>query len=139
MPDPNAVPEERTVSDETPEERARTYHRKWGRSALAPAQDGLALARDVLALSAEKADAPSSAIRATEEALRLRAEVNRLRHGEKVRDGMLDMFRSGYELDRHRGAWVRVIVSYGDAEQEGHRLTPDEIAVLAALDTEEDA
>jgi hypothetical protein len=76
----------------------------------------------------------------------LETEVDRLRHvekqlrsGEKVRDGMLDMFRSGYELDRHRGAWVRVIVSYGDAEQEGHRLTPDEIAVLAALDTEEDA
>jgi hypothetical protein len=69
----------------------------------------------------------------------LLAEVDRLRHGEKVRDGMLDMFRSGYELDRHRGAWVRVIVSYGDAEQEGHRLTPDEVAVLAALDTEEDA
>jgi hypothetical protein len=134
MPDPNAVPEERTVSDETPEERARTYHRKWGRSALAPAQDGLALARDVLALSAEKADAPSSAIRATEEALRLRAEVNRLRHGEKVRDGMLRHLISGGDYDPDIGGepwWIHPLAPE-------RPLTPDEVAVLAALDTEED-
>jgi hypothetical protein len=102
------------VSDETAEERAVRAER-----ARRMASKGrLCWAADVVALA---------------------EEVDRLRHGEKVRDGMLDMFRSGYELDRHRGAWVRVIVSYGDAEQEGHRLTPDEVAVLAALDTEEDA
>jgi hypothetical protein len=96
------------VSDETPEERAAAWLAlPW------PNEDGIAstLARDVLALS---------------------AEVDRLRHGEKVRDGML---RRAIEADcfwRWKGTYK---FSNGALTEP---LTPDEVAVLAALDTEED-
>jgi hypothetical protein len=58
----------------------------------------------------------------------LRAEVDRLRHGEKVRDGMLRRFVRGWAYTTNgASSWVG-----------RDPLTPDEVAVLAALDTEED-
>jgi hypothetical protein len=104
------------VSDETPEERAAAWLAlPW------PNEDGIAstLARDVLALS---------------------AEVDRLRHGEKVRDGEVcgqwcSLHASTADLDDDRCAYRRHWSVSGECT-----FSPvyREVAVLAALDTEQD-
>jgi hypothetical protein len=94
------------VSDETPEERAE-------RAARMASKGRLCYPADVAALA---------------------AELDRLRHGEKVRDGMLRRFKDNWWLGQD-GYW-KCIEDYG-GEMATENLTPDEVAVLAALDTEE--
>jgi hypothetical protein len=71
----------------------------------------------------------------------LLAEVDRLRHGEKVRDGML---RRIIHREHRQVGWVvsgdewwSLEPADGTFVEVREPLTPDEIAVLAALDTEE--
>jgi hypothetical protein len=106
------------VSDETPEERAERAQRWINSDHSTP--DEMALASDVVALA---------------------AEVDRLRHGEKVRDGML---RRIIHREHRQVGWVvsgdewwSLEPADGTFVEVREPLTPDEIAVLAALDTEE--
>jgi hypothetical protein len=114
MPDPNAVPEERTVSDETSEETARRV--------LNPAEAAAASLR---------AEYDKQVTLVAE----LRAEIDRLRRGEKVRAVGVRPIGT----INAKNAFGPSIALVGGLDVDDF---PDgttiyvEVAVLAALDTE---
>jgi hypothetical protein len=125
------------VSDETPEERAQ---RTIERMAMSDCNE-VDLARDVLALSAEVDHLHRQRVDLADELAEVSDECDRLRHGEKVRDGML---RRIIHREHRQVGWVvsgdewwSLEPADGTFVEVREPLTPDEVAVLAALDTEE--
>jgi hypothetical protein len=118
------------VSDETPEERAkRAWYAKPSADEDAPSEVWWDSEKDAWLDGYETAS------------VELCAVVDRLRHGEKVRDGML---RRIIHREHRQVGWVvsgdewwSLEPADGTFVEVREPLTPDEVAVLAALDTEE--